>query len=169
MHSSRMRTARSLTVSHGICRGTHVPCHTQPHHACPLPHMPPATHAPYHACPPSHAWPPAMHAPCHAHPPCHACPLPCMPPCHTCPLKCMPPATHAPPPKSEYSLHLCAVSSASVLCFQYDICVLLFAVFIPKKILEIYIPPGVQLVTNITTRWCNWFPIVKQWDCSSTN
>ena len=35
--------------------------------------------------------------------------------------------------KSEYSLRLCAVSSISVLCFQYDIRALLFAVFIPRK------------------------------------
>ena len=55
IHSSRIRTARSLTVSHSIC-------HTHP----------PAMHAPCHACPP------AMHAPCHTHP------LPCMHPCHTC-------------------------------------------------------------------------------------
>ena len=36
-------------------------------------------------------------------------------------------------PKSEYSLRLCSVSSTSVLCFQYDIRALLFAVFIPRK------------------------------------
>ena len=35
--------------------------------------------------------------------------------------------------KSEYSLRLCPVSSISVLCFQYDIRALLFAVFIPRK------------------------------------
>ena len=59
MHSSRMRTARSLTVSSSICRGGgHVPlpC-TSPHYAM---HAPPATHDP-----------PAMHTP-----PCHACPPP---------------------------------------------------------------------------------------------
>ena len=52
MHSSRMRTARSLTVSRSIC---HVcpPPHTPPYHAlvpchaCPLPHIPPC-----HTCPP---------------------------------------------------------------------------------------------------------------------
>ena len=63
--------------------------------------------------------------------------------------------------KSEYSLRLCSVSSISVLCFQYDIHALLFAVSFLEKVLEIYIPPGVQLVTNITTRWCICFPIVK--------
>ena len=49
IHSSRMRTARSLTVCHShsifLGGGVHV------------------THTP------------AIHAPHHAHPPCHACPL----------------------------------------------------------------------------------------------
>ena len=69
MHSSRMRTACSLIISHSICHArlpaTHTHCH-----ACP-----PATHAPLHACPPAahashrctppyhHAHPPAMHTP----------------------------------------------------------------------------------------------------------
>ena len=35
--------------------------------------------------------------------------------------------------KSEYLLRLCSVFSISVLCFQYDIRALLFAVFIPRK------------------------------------
>ena len=92
MHSSRIRTACSLTVSHSIC------------HACSLPHMSPsATHTPLPFMPPT------MHAPspCHTHPPTTYAPLlctppmPCMPPamhvtCHTCPLPCTPPATHAP-------------------------------------------------------------------------
>ena len=72
MHSSRIRTARSLTAPPRTPR-YHVcpPCH-----ACPLPHMhtcPPITHTP--------ARPPAIHAPHHAYPP-----------------PCTPPATHAPPP-----------------------------------------------------------------------
>ena len=61
MHSSRMHTARSLTVSPSICQGRHA-CHAcpppcTPHfHACPppcmpLPHMTPTMH------------PPAMHVP----------------------------------------------------------------------------------------------------------
>ena len=61
MHSSRMRTARSLTVSRSICHA-HPPL---PCHACL-----PATHAPHHARPPATHAPPAMHAPlCHAYPP----------------------------------------------------------------------------------------------------
>ena len=49
MHSSRMHTARLLTVSHSICQGA-TPCHAcpaathAPCHAHPLPHIPP--HAP---------------------------------------------------------------------------------------------------------------------------
>ena len=79
MHSSRIRSARSLAVSHSICWG-HA-CH-----ACPLPHMPPC-----HACPPPHM--PSL--PCTPH--CYACPsathtlLPCMPPA-------TPPTMHAPLP-----------------------------------------------------------------------
>ena len=72
MHSSGMRTARSLTISHSIC------------HA-----RPPAMHAPRHAWPPKHAplphtpmtcMPPTMHTSHHACSPCHTPPL-----CHTCP------------------------------------------------------------------------------------
>ena len=71
MHSSRMCTVHSLTVSSSICWGGHVchtcppamhtPCHKCPHHTC---------HS-CHACPSCHAFPPAMHAP-----------LPCMSPLH---------------------------------------------------------------------------------------
>ena len=74
MHSSRMRTARSLTVccSHSICRGgACVSCMP------PLPCMPPspAMH------PPTMHKPPAMHAPLATHTPLamhapHACPPP---------------------------------------------------------------------------------------------
>ena len=60
MHSSRIHTTRSLTLSRSICQGVCVPTHT------PLP-----LRAPYHAYP----------LPCT--PPHHTCPLPCMPPCHT--------------------------------------------------------------------------------------
>ena len=97
MHSSRMRIARSLTIS------PYLVVFAPPHHAHPLPCTPPTMHAP-----------PAIHAPYHAHPschvcPCHACPLPHMPPAMHAPLPCMPfhhacplhdtcpPATHAPP------------------------------------------------------------------------
>ena len=76
MHSSRMRTARSLTISCSICHVRPPAIHT------PLPHMPPAMHAPCHICPPA----------THTSTPCHACPPPHMPPlCHA-----RPPATHAP-------------------------------------------------------------------------
>ena len=70
MHSSRIRTARSLTVARSICHAgppaMHAPCHAHP-----LPCMPPSMHAP-----------PAMHAPHHTHTTLatHA-PLPCLPPC----------------------------------------------------------------------------------------
>ena len=111
MHSSRMRTARSLTVSRSIfhaqppsppCHATpvamhaslatHAPCHTCPCHAPPTIHAP-TTHAPLSCMPPP--------LPCM--PPCYACPLPCMSPCHACPLPYMPSAMHAslpymPPP-----------------------------------------------------------------------
>ena len=55
MHSSRMHTARSLTVCRGrsICMGGVHVTHT------PLPRMPPATHTPLD-----------MHAPGHVRPPC---------------------------------------------------------------------------------------------------
>ena len=110
MHFSRMRTARSFTVSR------HIPCmppwqpHTPPPatmHAPQQPCMPPpvtthtpqqscmppaTTHAPRQPCmsqqprtpPGNHSCPPAtMHAPCnHAHPPAttHAPQQPCMAP-----------------------------------------------------------------------------------------
>ena len=85
MHSSRIHTTLSLTVSHSICCGMHPPpptLHAPLCHTCPRPCMPPC-----HACPPPHM-PPTMHAPC------HACPPPHMPPCHACL-----PATHAPTPQ----------------------------------------------------------------------
>ena len=83
IHSSRMHTA------HCNCRFS---CH-----ACP-----PAMHAPHHACP-LPCMPPAMHAlPCHAHPP------PQTPPCHACPLPCMPPLPNmSPPPWTEFLTHTC--------------------------------------------------------------
>ena len=109
MHSSRMRTARSLTVSRGICQACplamHAPHHAPPCHAChpathaALPHMPTLPHTPYHACPhpvmhaPLPHMPPAMHPPPCTPPPCthprHSCPpSPChaSPPCHVPPL-----------------------------------------------------------------------------------
>ena len=95
MHSSRMRTAHSLTeltVSCGICWGWHA-CHAPPCLTCP-PAMhagppPTATHAPCHACcPPLPHMPHAMHAP---H--CHTCPPPCTLPCHASPCHACPPWT----------------------------------------------------------------------------
>ena len=74
MHSSRMRTVRSLTVSrhilhthdpttmHAPLATTHAPRqpHTTSNHAHPWQaHMPPG----HHACPPATAHPPTMHAP----------------------------------------------------------------------------------------------------------
>ena len=68
------------------------------------------------------------------------------------------------------------IRCVSVLCLQplFSVFSMIFVhCYSPfsflEKVLEIYIPPGVQLVTNMTTRWCICFPIVKQWDCSSTN
>ena len=100
MHSNRMRTARSLTVSRSICRQgcvyhTHpLPC-VPPCCAPPFPCTPSAMHAPTLT---THAPLPATHAPL-----CHACPLPCMPPAihaplpHMAPLPCTPPhVTHTP-------------------------------------------------------------------------
>ena len=103
MHSSRMRTTRSLTVSpylSGACVSCMPPpCMPSSCHACPLPcmplchayppatHIPPATHAHCHACPPAtHAPPLATHAP----PPPHTHPLPCTPPTtmHAAPCPC---------------------------------------------------------------------------------
>ena len=106
MHSTRMRTARSLTVSRISLYPMHAP---QSNHA-----HPPSNHA----CPPqsNHAHPPPGSN--HACPPCdqphmlprsnHACPpreQPCMPPGsnHTCPTPqeqpCTPPLEqpHMPP------------------------------------------------------------------------
>ena len=63
MHSSRMRTACSLIISHSICHARlpamHTHCHACPPatHA-PLPCMPPCPHAPHHAHPPT-----TMHTP----------------------------------------------------------------------------------------------------------
>ena len=83
MYSSRMRTARTLTVSRRIlCMPLPQPC------------MPPPGN---HACPPAtmHAPQPTMHTP---HKPCMPLPTthpqqPCTPPGnHACP----PPTTHAP-------------------------------------------------------------------------
>ena len=90
MHSSRMRTARSLTVSRSICWGVcmppamHAPCHTHP-----LPCMPPTL-----PCTPP-PLPHTPHPPPHMPPnPPHACPLPH---CHACPQRtCPPPLPHTP-------------------------------------------------------------------------
>ena len=113
MHSSRMHTACSLTVSrHNLCMPPTTrhtpwqPCMPPCNHTCPpQPCMPPGNHA----CPLA-----TMHAPSN-----HACPLqPCTPPTtthvpttmhaphnHACPpatmhalwQPCMPPGNHAPP------------------------------------------------------------------------
>ena len=97
MHFSRMRTARSLTISRSICWGggcmpcmppaMYTPCHRPPAIHAPLPCMPSALHASLlHMLP-------AMYALHHACPPCHACPHHTSP-CCTCPLPCTPPAMH---------------------------------------------------------------------------
>ena len=123
MHSSRMHTACSFTVSHSICH-TCTPCHAQPLpcmppcHACPLPCMPschaplphtppcmpPAMYAPLPCMPPCHSYPPAMHAPSATHAPHHACPPTMHAPCRACP-----PTTHTPcnahPPWQEFLTH----------------------------------------------------------------
>ena len=70
-HCSRMRTARSLTISRSICHARPPAMHAPLRQMPPLPCMPP-----HHTCPP------AMRAPSRQ---AHALPL------HTCP-----PATHAP-------------------------------------------------------------------------
>ena len=87
MHSSRMRTARSLTdriswYQAGGVHGMHVPrhAHLPPGHACPPPHMPPPCMPPHHACPPWHACSPTMHAPLAMH-----TPRTCTPPGHARP------------------------------------------------------------------------------------
>ena len=118
MHSSRMRTAHSLTVWHScsVCLGggmhvMHASCHACPQ-AMHTP-SPSATHAhwscmpPSHACP-HHAWsPPCMPPPCmppSMHTPCHACPHPAMhapnhagPAAIHAPRRCMLPPQHMPP------------------------------------------------------------------------
>ena len=94
MHSSRMRTARSLTVcqSRSICRGAggswSGACHAHP----------PAMHAPPPHTPPTMHDPPAMHAPHHTHPPAmHAPQATHAPPSTHAPLShAGPPAMHAP-------------------------------------------------------------------------
>ena len=78
--------------------------------------------------------------------------------------------------QSRYRLQRANISCVSVLCLWplFSVFSMIFTrCYLPfsflENDLEIYIPQGVQLVTNITTRWCICFPIVKQWDCSSTN
>ena len=105
MHSSRVRTTRSLTVS---------PYSIVFARGC-VWHVPSTTHAPHCACP----------LPCM--PPCHTCPLPHMPPCHTCPLcHACPPATHAPlpcmPPTMHALCHAWPPCHAHSPCGQTDTC-----------------------------------------------
>ena len=86
MHSSRMRTARSLTVSRRIL------CMPPPQ-----PHMPSRDHAPpcNHAHPPQ----PCMHAPLQ---PCTSR-QPCPPSNHACPLATIHPSgNHACPPQQPH-------------------------------------------------------------------
>ena len=99
MHSSRMRTTRTMTgrISYHACPPFAM-------HTPPLPCMPPfAMHAPplpctppfHHACPLHHTCPL-----CHTHPP-----LPCMPPLHhACQPPC-PPGMHTP--QHAWSNHTC--------------------------------------------------------------
>ena len=71
MHSSRMRTARSLAISY-LPRTPLLPC-MPPCHTCPPPCTPPpTTHAPATHAPPPHMLPPGTHAPCATHAPCYA-------------------------------------------------------------------------------------------------
>ena len=108
MHSSRMHTARSLTISRIIC------------HACPPPHTPPAMHNP----PPAMHIPPAMHTtPLPSMPPCHTHPLPCMPlPCtpslamHTPPGHACPLVTHAPSPMDRMTDICKNITFANFVC-----------------------------------------------------
>ena len=122
MHSSRMRTARSLTeriswYQARVVHGTHAPqpC-IPPSHTCPLAkhaplgtHAPPWPHMPPQPCmPPRHTCKVGMHPQAHT-PPGHVHPLathatrPCMPPRYAHPLRHAPPrhtqslGTHAPP------------------------------------------------------------------------
>ena len=110
MHSSRMRTARSLTVccSRSICPGVAMwnnilntfpdrmavdlfsEIHTKSSSTQALRTRHILVHhvVQHHAC---HVCPPAMHAPLPHMPPCHTCP-PCMPP------PCTPLTMHAPLP-----------------------------------------------------------------------
>ena len=106
MHSSRMRIARSLTVS---CCILHNP---PGNHACPplQPCMPPTTmHTPTTTSPHNHAHPPATtHAPGnHACPPAtmHAPQQPHMPPSNHAhpPQPCIPPSNHAHPPATTHA------------------------------------------------------------------
>ena len=118
MHSSRMRTGRSLTdriswyqAGGGACVAcTHQPC-KPPHHTCPQPCTPPAMHAPprKHACPHprKHTCPPRKHA----HPPEARMP----PRKHACP----PGSTHAPPGSTHYSPPEACMPP---LCGQTDTC-----------------------------------------------
>ena len=124
MHSSRMRTARSLTVSrHILCMPPPQPC---------MPHHPPATmHAPQQPhMPPS----PANHTRLPPLQPCmppsnHACPLatmhspqqPHMPPAttHTPRQPCTPPSNHTHPPCNHAcgQTHTCKnITFANYVC-----------------------------------------------------
>ena len=105
MHSSRMRTACSLTISRSIYQGRGHACH-----ACtPPPHMPPAMHVPCHACPPCHTYPLPCMPPPHM-PPCHACPPAMHTPCHACPPPCtpchVPLLPHTPPMHAPLGMHV---------------------------------------------------------------
>ena len=107
MHSSRMRTACSLTVSH------HILCMPPHNHTCPpptmhapqQPHTPPCnhTHCPTttHAPQQAHMLPAATHAPQQPHTP----PQPCTP----LQQPCMPLHNHAHPPTPTHtpSNHTC--------------------------------------------------------------
>ena len=128
MHSSRMRTARSLTVSRRI------PCMPPGCHTCPqLPCMPPGCHA----CPPA-----ATHAP----PGCHACPqLPRTPPgCHACSPAAMhtPWLPHMPPSCHTWPSPLAAMHNppgchARPPCGQTDTCKnITFANFVWRAVIS---------------------------------
>ena len=85
MHSSRMRTTCSLTISHCVLCTPQQPCMSPYNHACTTPHN--------HVCPPQPCMAPTtMHAPCN----------------HTCPPQPHTPHNHAPPlqPPPPTTMHV---------------------------------------------------------------
>ena len=123
MHSSRMRTDGSLTVSRSICLWHACPPlpRMPPCHVHPLPHMPPTTH-PLPCMPTPPCMPPPYTLP---HPP------PCMPPCDTrpSPPNHAPPTTHAPPitPPPPYDIQWTSPRPVQTCSFEDTKLVSIFA------------------------------------------